>query len=281
MTLDATRLDDIRYALFNTTAPRYDRLIMPAFGPLAEALVTTAALHSEEVVIDLGAGVGAATFPAGQVARQVIGMDYASAMLPAARQRQGQREAGNVSFYRGDMHRLPHPTHAFSVALAAFAFNGIDPVRVLPEVWRILRPGGRLVFQEWGEVDEASAMVKRTVREHKVKHAEGFLADLRLLGATPKAWDKVGGPDKVVDLLQEVGFQEVKIIREQAAIPLDPHTFYRYKTAWAPYQAELGAMSEAERALVEAKVIEQLSTWTTEDGRFLWQPELVRMIAWK
>ena len=50
MTLDQNRLDEVRYALFNTTAPRYNKLIMPAFGPLAERLVDLAELTAQDVV---------------------------------------------------------------------------------------------------------------------------------------------------------------------------------------------------------------------------------------
>lgn len=278
---DQAVLEKTRLALFNTTAPRYQRLIMPAFGPLAESLVRLAVLQPDETVIDLGTGIGAAAFPAGRIARRVIGLDYAPAMLPIARQYGLNIGAGNVVFHQGDMHRLPYRAEAFAVALASFGFNGVDPFQVFPEVWRILQPGGRLALQEWGEVDEASKLVKQTVKAHKVKQAQGFLADLRRLADTPRAWDELEDEEDMARLLRRVGFGRVKILIEQEAIPFEPRAFFQYKTAWTPYQAELAAMSQTERTAVETEVVDRLSGWAGADGRFIWQPELIRIIAWK
>ena len=56
---DQAFIDKTRRALFNTTALRYDRLILPAFGPLARRLVELAALKPAEPVLDLETGTGA------------------------------------------------------------------------------------------------------------------------------------------------------------------------------------------------------------------------------
>jgi hypothetical protein len=34
-----------------------------------------------------------------------------------------------------------------------------------------------------------------------------------------------------------------------------------------------------ERAAVEIEVIDRLDAWTGSDGRFIWKPELIRIIA--
>jgi ubiquinone/menaquinone biosynthesis C-methylase UbiE len=279
MTKDPT-LYETRYALFNSTGPRYD-LIMPVFGPLAENLVKLADLQPQEKVLDLGTGTGAAVFPAGRIAQQVVGIDYAPTMLAGATKMVRAAREDHVTFCQGDMHRLPQPDNYFAVALASFGLNGIDPNRVFPEVRRVMKQGGRLVFQEWGEVDDASQLVKQTVQAHKIDRAEGFLAELRCLGQKQRAWDKLGGPEAIADLLQKVGFSRVKTIIEREAIPLEPLTFYRYKTAWTPYQTELAAMSPPARQTVETEALEALRSWTESNGRFIWKPELMRMIAWK
>jgi len=199
-------------------------------------------------------------------------------MLRHARQ---QEAAPNITFYQGDMHRLPHAANKFEVALASFGLNGIEPARVLPEVRRVLQPGGRFIFQEWDQVDEASKLVKETVKAHKVKEASGFLANLRRLGQAPKAWDQLDGGDGVAHLLRQTGFRDVNMTIEQEAIPIEPLAFFKYKTAWAPYQAELGAMPAADRAAVESAVVEQLGKWANSDGHFIWAPKLLRIIARK
>lgn len=277
---DKNTLYEIRRALFETTAARYQRIV-PAFDPLARRLVDLAALQPAERVIDLGAGTGIVAWRAGRAAQQVIGLDYVGPMLALAHQQAPAGDANHVAFHQADMHRLPYAADAFHVALASFGFNGIDPQLVFPEIRRILRPGGRLIFQEWGEVEEASRIVKQAVKGRRVPQAEGFLADLRLLGDTPDAWDELEDEEDIARLLRKVGFREVKVFIEQEAVPLEPLVFFEYKTAWAPYQAELAAMAAEKRAAVQAEVLDRLKAWLGPDGRFIWKPELVRFIAWK
>jgi ubiquinone/menaquinone biosynthesis C-methylase UbiE len=254
---------------------------MPALGPLAKRLVEVAAPQPDDQVLDLGTATGAVSLPVAQMSGHVVGMDFASAMLPLTRQNATEMQLKNVTLYQGDMHRLPHPNNRFSLALSSFSFNGINPLWVFPEVCRVLQPGGRLVFQEWGEADEAGQIVKQTIKAYRVEKAEGLLAEFRLLGETPKAWDELGDAEDIAQYLRQAGFSEVKILYTQGAIPLEPHTFYHFRTAWTPYQVELGAMPAESRTRVEGEIINQLSAWTEDDGRFVWRPELWQMIAWK
>ncbi|MBN1219500.1 MAG: class I SAM-dependent methyltransferase [Anaerolineae bacterium] len=274
-------LNRIRLTLFDATATRYDRQIMPALGPLAQQLLDVAAPQPDDRVLDLGVATGTIALPAARLAAQVIGMDYAPTMLPFAGQNARQTNTPNIHFYQGDMHRLPHPANTFTLALSSFSFNGVKPRCVFPEVQRVLQPDGRLVFQEWGDVDEASTMVKQTIKANRVEKAVGRLANFRRLGQTPRAWDELGNAENIARFLRNVGFGEVKILRTQAAVPLTPLTFFQFRTAWAPYQAELGAMPADIRAQVEAGIMAQLTTWAKADGRFIWKPELLQMIAWK
>ena len=282
MTPDTQFINQTRRALFNATAPHYNSRILPAFGPLAQSLTKIARLQPSDCIIDLGTGTAAVARSAGLIAQRVVGMDDAPAMFRYAWHNVAEAHLQNqILFYQGDMAHLPHAANHFDVALASFGFNGIDPIQVFPEVQRVLRPGGRLVFQEWAATDAASKVIKQTFKAHRVNQAEGFLADLRRLEAIPKAWDQLGGPPGIIEALRQAGFREVETLIESEAICLEPQTFFRFRTAWAPYQAELSALSASGRAAVETEIIHQLSQWAEPDGRFTWKPELLRMIAWK
>lgn len=54
----------------------------------------------------------------------------------------------------GDLHRLPFPDASFDAALNVVVLEHVrEPARVLAEIGRVLRPGGRLLLivpQEWG-----------------------------------------------------------------------------------------------------------------------------------
>lgn len=63
-----------------------------------------------------------------------------------------ERSAGAdlpVSFQIGDAHHLDFPDQSFDRACAALVFVHVDdPVRVLQEMVRVTRPGGRIVVYE-------------------------------------------------------------------------------------------------------------------------------------
>ncbi len=275
---DPIQLKNIRYTLFNSTAPRYNRLITPALGPLAASLITLADPQPDDRVLDLGTATGVVAILVSKTAASVTGVDFAPVMLPLARQ---SASGSNIAFYQGDIYHLPHPANTFSLALASFSFNSVEPAQVLPDVYRVLHLGGRLVFQEWGDPDEAGTLVKQTIKAHRVEKAKGEVARFRLLGSTPKAWDELGSADDIIQFLQEVGFTRIEVHHTQAAVPLEAQTFYDFRTAWAPYQAELAAMPAENRRRVESEILAQLNAWAGPDGRFIWKPALVQMVAYK
>jgi SAM-dependent methyltransferase len=106
------------------------------------------ALGPGQVVLDLGCGAGLDTLLA---ARRVgptgraIGVDMTPAMLAKARRNAAALGLSNVAFLLGEIGRLPLSDVFVDVALSNGAFNLCpDKPAVLSEVFRVLRPGGRL-----------------------------------------------------------------------------------------------------------------------------------------
>jgi ubiquinone/menaquinone biosynthesis C-methylase UbiE len=111
------------------------------------------ALRPGQKVLELGVGTGAfAREIAALVAPtgSVTGIDLSAAMVAAAT----ERIAGTglpLTFEVGDAHHLDFPDKTFDRACAASFFIHVDdPVRVLQEMVRVIRPGGRIVVRESG-----------------------------------------------------------------------------------------------------------------------------------
>lgn len=103
-------------------------------------------------VLDLGCGEG-------YVARQlrargagsVRGIDVSAEMVERAKRQEATEEhAVTIAFEAGDASKLDHlEDDAFDLVVAVFLFNYVDRgtmTRVMAEVRRVLRPGGRFVF---------------------------------------------------------------------------------------------------------------------------------------
>jgi SAM-dependent methyltransferase len=85
-------------------------------------------------------------------ATRVAGIDHSPDMVKVARQRNGAAVAsGRADLRLGDAGSLPWPEHSFDAAFSANVFFFVEePERALGELFRVLRPGGRLVIATMG-----------------------------------------------------------------------------------------------------------------------------------
>jgi SAM-dependent methyltransferase len=116
----------------------------------SEQLLLNRFLPPKGLFLDLGCGAGRTTVPLALLGYRVCGVDLAEPMC--RRGRILARRAGAPSLWTvGDAERLPFDDGVFNGVL--FSYNGIELVpgaeakqRVLAEIWRVLEPGGVLIF---------------------------------------------------------------------------------------------------------------------------------------
>ncbi|NIV31016.1 MAG: arsenite methyltransferase [Anaerolineae bacterium] len=105
-------------------------------------------LQAGEVVLDLGSGGGIDCFLAAkQVGPEgkVIGLDVTPEMIKLARSNAKKIGATNVDFRYGEMEDIPLPDGSVDVVISNCVINlSPDKDAVFGEVFRVLRPGGRM-----------------------------------------------------------------------------------------------------------------------------------------
>jgi SAM-dependent methyltransferase len=105
-------------------------------------------LEDGERVVDLGCGAGTDSLVAAQMVGQnghVTSIDMTPEMLEKARAATAELGLTNVDFLEGEIERLPHANESVDVVIS----NGVidlvpDKDAVFAEIFRVLRPGGRM-----------------------------------------------------------------------------------------------------------------------------------------
>ncbi|MCL5059079.1 MAG: methyltransferase domain-containing protein [Candidatus Thermoplasmatota archaeon] len=147
---------DTRGATMNWAAPFYD-LYCPAVGLGRGFRIQTlnhAAIRPGERILDVGCGTGVLTRMALDAAGpggSAVGIDPASKMIRVAREtaaRLGNRAEFKVAAIEG----LPFPDAGFDVVLSSLMLHHLPPAtkrQGLAEVYRVLKPGGRLAVADF------------------------------------------------------------------------------------------------------------------------------------
>lgn len=142
-----------RRALFDIGALPYAFLTaQPTWRAHGGELASLVALKPGGHVLDLGCGPGESAF--GMLDRvpeaRVTGLDISSSMIRFARLRQRfEKLKDRMTFIEGDAMNLPFDNASFDAVTGhSFLYLVPDAERVLAEVARVLRPGGRCAFLE-------------------------------------------------------------------------------------------------------------------------------------
>lgn len=122
----------------------YDRL--SGDEPMGRGLLDRLALTADDVYLEVGQGGGRLLARALAAVGRAAAIDHSRDMVALARRNNaGAVEAGRALIVQGDAAWLPFADDAFTCVgcVATFLFFE-EPSRVLRELMRVLRPGGRL-----------------------------------------------------------------------------------------------------------------------------------------
>ncbi len=168
--------------------------------------VALASLREGEIVLDLGSGAGLDSFLAankvGETGR-VIGVDMTPEMIEKARENVREGNYTNVEFRLGEIENLPVADNFVDVVISNCVINLVpDKRRVFEEIFRVLKPGGRLMISDIVLLRELPDFIKDSI--------EAYIGCLS--GAIMKG--------EYIGAIEAAGFQEVEIV-DETFFPID------------------------------------------------------------
>ncbi|QZY29373.1 class I SAM-dependent methyltransferase [Nocardioides coralli] len=174
--------DDVRQRLassFGPVAEAYDRG-RPSFPTEAASWLVG---REAATVLELGAGTGKLTRQLVALGHDVHASEPDAEMLGVLR-----RRLPDIPTSESGAEEIPLPDRSVDVVVAAQAFHWFDHERALPEIARVLRPGGALALA-WNLRDERIPWVRKLGRllanadlHHRVQDATAALVRSELFG---------------------------------------------------------------------------------------------------
>ena len=139
-------------AMFDEVAPTYDLTnALLSFGQDARwrKIVRKAVdPRSGQKILDLAAGTGASSVAFARPGVKVVAGDFSEGMLAVGRKRHPE-----IEFIFADATALPFADAEFDAVTISFGLrNVVDVPKALAEMYRVTKPGGRIVICEFSKV---------------------------------------------------------------------------------------------------------------------------------
>ena len=250
-------------------AENYERYFVPVIGlPLAEQLVTAAALKPGDRVLDVACGTGVvARLAADRVASggSVAGTDVNAGMLDVARTVAASSGRPSIRWYETAAEAMPLSDGAFEVVFCQLAIQFFaDRAAAVGEMHRVLAPGGRV----YASVPAPTAffdVLEHAVAKHLGPAIGGFVHQVFSLGDA----------GELERLFRSAGFEDVHVRREtrQLRLPAARDFLWQYIHS-TPLAGAIGELNDEGRAAFEREVVAGWARWAVDDGLENGQPIL-------
>ena len=130
---------------WNAASEEYERAVGPLTAQSADVTLDAAGVFSGCKVLDVCTGHGVLALAATKRGAKVCALDFAEAMIAAAR-----RNVPAAECRQGDAQVLPYADNTFDAVVCGYGIIHLpEPDRALAEMRRVLHPGGRVAISVW------------------------------------------------------------------------------------------------------------------------------------
>jgi len=201
-------------------AEGYAEITMKLFRVYAEKALEVANISKESAILDVACGPGTLPLLAAGRVKSIHAIDFSESMVNLFKKEVEARELKKIEIHCGDGQELPFSDEMFDVAFSMFGLMFFpDRNKGYSEIYRTLKPGGKILISSWVPVSESPVM--QTVY--------GALKAMKPELPEPQSdIESLENPAFFKTELQNAGFNEVEILPVAGEYPIsDLHEFWR------------------------------------------------------
>jgi ubiquinone/menaquinone biosynthesis C-methylase UbiE len=194
---------------FNSAADYFDAPALSFWNRFGQRTIDRLELRSGNQILDVCCGTGASAIPAAKqvgATGSVLGVDLADSLLELARHKSQQQGLTNIEFRCGDFTSMGLPSESFDAIVCVFGIFFVpDMEAAVAELWRMLRPGGKLAITSWGTrvFEPANQTFWNAVKAERPELYKQY---------TP--WYRIGDTESLKALLEFGGATNVEVFAE-------------------------------------------------------------------
>ncbi|WP_245884834.1 bifunctional demethylmenaquinone methyltransferase/2-methoxy-6-polyprenyl-1,4-benzoquinol methylase UbiE [Glaciihabitans tibetensis] len=141
--------------MFDDVAKHYDRTnaLLSVGNAYLWRMHTVRAVAPQagERILDIAAGTGTSSAALARSGARVVAVDFSAGMIA-----EGRKRHTNIEFIEADAEKLPFGDDEFDAVTISFGLRNVNnPKAALGEMYRVLKPGGRLVICEFSRPPRA------------------------------------------------------------------------------------------------------------------------------
>jgi ubiquinone/menaquinone biosynthesis C-methylase UbiE len=200
---------------YNAAADYFDHPVSSFWHCFGRQTVERLDLQPGESVLDVCSGSGGSALPAAERVEpggKVIAVDLADRLLALASAKAEAKSLDNIEFRVADMLDLGYPDASFDAVICVFGIFFVpDMTAAVRELWRMVRPGGRLAITTWGPglFEPANGMFWEAIGNVRPDLQRSF-----------NPWERISEPSGLSEMLAAAGVQTDTIVPEAGTHPL-------------------------------------------------------------
>lgn len=201
---------------YNAAADYFDHPVSSFWHRFGRRTVERLGLRAGERVLDVCCGSGGSALPAAiRVGAEgtVVAADLAERLIQLAIAKAEAQRLTNIEFRADDMLALGYPDRSFDAVVCVFGIFFVpDMSDAVRELWRMVKPGGRLAITTWGPnlFEPANGIFWEAIENEYPALHRAF-----------NPWDRISEPDGLEQMLAEAGVYQVDILAETGTHPLN------------------------------------------------------------